>query len=153
MHRIWLYITLILGGIVAACSNDVASVHEDKGQSDIIDIIEITDDSSTAIIKSSSSFFRTNKTNILFSNKVEISSSSTKISSSLTQVLKRLHQVPAQAYQNPAHRSNFTTAANTTASPWITSIPKFLTANFWTNEIIKFTAQFSSAIMCGPLKT
>ena len=120
MHRIWLYITLILGGIVAACSNDVASVHEDKGQSDIIDIIEITDDSSTAIIKSSSSFFRTNKTNILFSNKVEISSSSTKISSSLNNESSSSSEPTAQSSSQKKESSSSQAPPSSSS----TSIPK-----------------------------
>ena len=86
MHRIWIYAIVILGAIVAsACSDDVTEAHDetadihDDPPSDAIEIIEVTDSTSS---KSSSSIYRSSKANLYFSNKVEIKSSSSEAAES-----------------------------------------------------------------------
>ena len=85
MYRIWIYVVVVLGAIVAsACSDDVTEAHDetadihDDPPSDAIEIIEVTDSTSS---KSSSSIYRSSKANLYFSNKVEIKSSSSELSS------------------------------------------------------------------------
>jgi uncharacterized protein (TIGR02145 family) len=73
---------VIFGGIVAnACSDDVASAHNEPKSSGNLEIIEIIEDTSSSN-SSSSAYLRSSKTNIYFSNKVERISSSNKTSSS-----------------------------------------------------------------------
>ena len=69
MHRIWIYAMAVLGGIVTACSDGITEAHEEN-PSGKIEIILVNKSSSSEA--SSSSFFRTNKTDIFFSNKIEI---------------------------------------------------------------------------------
>ena len=77
MHRIWIYVMAFIGGIVAACSNDVTGAHDENNSSSDTDFVIIELSSSSK--SSSSTFFHSNKTDIFFFIK---SSSSTEPSSS-----------------------------------------------------------------------
>ncbi|ACX74722.1 conserved domain protein [Fibrobacter succinogenes subsp. succinogenes S85] len=103
MHRIWIYATAVLGGIVAnACSGE-SSIAPEKSESSAIEIIDITDRSSSSE-QSSSSFSRPTKTTLFFSNKVEIKSSSSKVAES-------------SSSSKPAPKSSSSSAKSSSSEP------------------------------------
>ena len=63
MHRIWIYVMAFIGGIVAACSNDVTGAHDENNSSSDTDIVIIELSSSSK--SSSSTFFHSNKTDLI----------------------------------------------------------------------------------------
>ena len=83
MSRFWIYAFIVNLSIVAACSDDVAGAHDEQNQSGRTHVIENPKDSLSSEAPSSS-YSRSSKTTLYFSNKVEIkkSSSSTAPSSS-----------------------------------------------------------------------
>lgn len=108
MTKIRGYIFAALLAVVASCSNDVADAHNDDPPSGNIEIIRVIDSSSSE--SSSSSPFRSTKTNIYFSNHVEVLLSSSIAPSSSS-------QTPVSSSSKPAPKSSSSSAKSSSSEP------------------------------------
>ena len=109
MTKIRGYILAAIFTVVAACSGDVADAHSERDSLGTIEIINTSSSSSSEF--SSSSFSRIKKTDIHFSNHVEItvSSSSTEQTSS--------SKAPESSSSKPAAKSSSSNAKSSSSVP------------------------------------
>ena len=120
MNKIWIFAIALWGIIGGACSNDVASAHEESSDSSSIIIIELS--SSEEI---TSSYSRSTKTVIQFSNKAEPktsssskqeSSSSTKVSSSSSSKPKSSSSVSSSSVSSSSVQSSSSSGPKSSTS-------------------------------------
>ena len=107
MTKIWGYIFAAIFIVVAACSSDVADAHSERDPSGTIEIIRVPDSTES----SSSAFSRSTRTNLYFSNHVEVLSSSSIAPSSSS-------KTPASSSSSkPAPKSSSSEAKSSSSEP------------------------------------
>ena len=107
MTKIWGYIFAAIFIVVAACSSDVADAHSESDPSGTIEIIRVPDSTES----SSSAFSRSTRTNLYFSNHVEVLSSSSIAPSSSS-------KAPiSSSSSKPAPKSSSSEAKSSSSEP------------------------------------
>ena len=109
MTKIRGYILAAIFTVVAACSGDVADAHSERDPLGTIEIINTSSSSSSEF--SSSSFSRIKKTDIHFSNHVEITVSSSSIEPSSSS------KAPESSSSKPAPKSSSSNAKSSSSVP------------------------------------
>ena len=109
MTKIRGYILAAIFTVVAACSGDVTDAHSERDPFGTIEIIPINDSLSSSK-NSSSSFSRIKKTDIHFSNHVEVLLSSSIVPSSSS-------QAPVSSSSKPAPKSSSSSAKSSSSVP------------------------------------